>query len=74
MENPQTCVVLLAIIIIFGSTVIAQNRSGEKVPAMPRLLSQRQQAEVREGVVEAAVRRDSAADDEETPGGYVDRR
>jgi Xaa-Pro dipeptidase len=40
------CTVALFIVVTF--TALAQNRSGEKIPPMPKLLSQREQMDVRE--------------------------
>jgi Xaa-Pro aminopeptidase len=42
-------VLLLLLVLVGVNTVSAQNRSGEKIPAMPKLLSQREQMDVREG-------------------------
>jgi Xaa-Pro dipeptidase len=40
--------ILLTIILLSANFVFAQNKSNEKIPAMPKLLSQREQMDVRE--------------------------
>ncbi len=44
----QLNLILLTIILLSANFVFAQNKSNEKIPAMPRLLSQREQMDVRE--------------------------
>ena len=39
---------LLFSVVFHATSLYAQNRSGEPIPAMPKLLSQREQADVRE--------------------------